>query len=312
MLEIHSSRDQGEWVLTICRKDKTLTYILDTLKTLENKIDRALSQGTSYADSATMYSYPSAISQMRQQAMSIMSESSDPMSVGALATSESRDPKSSSGTSSLSGASLPQTDLFPYRHEIEARKILAWPAVRSLMQNDLQQIPDWDGESDGGEKWLTKISMAVESPLPMDEPVKFVFDSGVTPASWDAQTFCLTPAMIDELCQAFFRSFHSMYPILDARDFYAVILPQAHSCSFDRNDRCSVLVLLVLALGAVAQEGVSGNSIVEESTGRNTGMRGGTPLRPPGLVFLNEARKRIGVMITEYDIILLQCFILFS
>jgi hypothetical protein len=259
-----------------------------------------------------IYSYLSAISQMGQQATSMMSDSSDPMSVGALGASENRETKASSGASSLSNASVQKTNIFLHRHEIEGRKIFAWPAVRTLFEGDVQLIPDWDGENDGGERWLTKVASVVETPLPTDEAVKFVFISGVTPAPWDPQIFCLTTRMIGELCRAYFRSFHPVYPILDARDFYAVILPQAYSCSFDRNDGCSILVLLVLALGAVGQEGVSGASILEESTGRNTGIRGGTLQRPPGLVFLNEARKRIGAMMTKYDIVLLQCFILIS
>jgi hypothetical protein len=121
-----------------------------------------------------IFSYPSAISQMGQQATCMMSDSSISISVGAQAASENRETKASSGASSLSSASVQKTDIFLYNQEIEGRKILAWPAISALFEGDVQQIPDWDGESDGGERWLTKVAKAVETPLPTDEAVDFV------------------------------------------------------------------------------------------------------------------------------------------
>jgi hypothetical protein len=200
----------------------------------------------------------------------------------------------------------------PYRHKIEARKLLAWPAVRTLLRGDLLQIPAWDGENDGGEKWLTRISTECESPLPTDEFLDFnsVSESPIQP--WDTGPIRLTKGIIEDLCEAYFRSFHAMYPILDRLHFYSDTLPEAYSSSFDQNDGCSTLVLLVLALGAVAQEGVSGKPILEDFTGRSTGIKGGTSQRPPGLAFWNEASRRLGGIISKYDLNMLQSFILLS
>lgn len=197
-------------------------------------------------------------------------------------------------------------------HLIEARKVIAWPAVNSLLQNELAQIPNWQGENGEGEKWLTRITKDFEGPLPMGEPLDLTFLNGGTPRVWDSQTVCLTKSMTEVLCQAYFNSFHATYPILDRNHFYSVTLPQAFGSSFEQYDRSSTIVLLVLALGSVAREGASGNLILQESTGRKTGVRGGTLHRAPGLEFLTEAKKRIGFVLSEYDVITLQCFILFS
>lgn len=281
------------------------------MKSLERKIDRGLSQGTFFPEKAPL-DYPT-LTQMRQQTLQLLSEGNDSATLGTQSTLGSKG-KGSPTPSLFSNQSSSKQSTLPlsFRNQVEARKLLSWPAIRNVLQNDLAQIPAWDAESDGGERWLLNISKACESPLPTEEPMEFVFDAGNAPHSWDPNTLVLTADIIEDLCQTYFRSFHSLFPILDAHHFYAVTLPQAYAASFHQFDGCSTLVLLVLALGAVAQEGVSGEPIVDESTGRSTGIRGGTAQRPPGLVFLNEARRRTGIMISAYDLTTLQCFILFS
>lgn len=215
-------------------------------------------------------------------------------------------------SSPFPAATAPNASPASHNHQIESRKLLAWPAVRSLLQDDLASVPNWSIEEEGGEKWLTRITKTYASPLPLDEPANLVFINGGSAALWDSRTIYLTKSIIEELCHAYFRCFYSMYPILDRGYFYEITLPQAYSCSFDPYDEASTKVLLVLTLGAVAQEGQHGNPIFEENTGRKTGIRGGTTERPPGLQFLNEARKRIGLTMAKYNINTLQCFILFS
>lgn len=250
---------------------------------------------------------------MRQQTLQLLSEANDSASLGTLSLQGSKGKDSPTPSLFSNLATSKQPALPPsYRNQIEARRLLSWPAVRKILQNDLAKIPTWNGEHDGGEKWLSKISQACENPLPSDEPMSFVFVVGNGPQSWEPNTVVLTTNTIEDLCQTYFRSFHCIFPILDAHHFYAVTLPQAYGASFHQYDGCSTLVLLVLALGAVAQEAASGDPIVEEATGRRTGIRGGTPHRTPGLIFLNEARRRMGIMIAAYDLIVLQCFILFS
>jgi hypothetical protein len=256
---------------------------------------------------------PNTPTHIPQQTLSLVSESNDPTSIRSLSTCASQG-KGSPFPSQFSNLISSKQHILPlsYRNQIEARKLLSWPAVRNILENDLTQIPAWDGESDGGERWLWKVSRAYESPLPADEPMNFIFVNGNTAPSWQPNTVVLTTNIVQDLCQTYFSSFHCLFPILDTHNFYAVTLPQAYATTFNQYDGCSTLVLLVLALGSVAQEGVSGSPIVDETTGRDTGVRGGTPQRPPGLVFFNEARRRVGIAISAYDVTMLQCLILFS
>ena len=125
------------------------------------------------------------------------------------------------------------------------------------------------------------------------------------------RSITLNKEYVESLCVAYFQSFHCIYPILDRHYFYAELLPQVCRQSFSEAYEGSALVLLVLALGSVAQEGATGSSLVDEA-GRETGIRGGTALRPPGLLFLNEAKRRLGVALTSWTLNNLQCCILFA
>lgn len=71
------------------------------------------------------------------------------------------------------------------------------------------------------------------------------------------------------------------------------------------------LFLLILALGSVAEEGYSSDPCIDEQ-GRDTGVRGGTLERPPGHVFLCEAKRRLGISSTVWNLGTLQCYILLA
>lgn len=297
--------------LTACRKDKTLVHILNTLTSLESKFDRLESQLKVYPPPPTWHNTPIGTQRHRQSTIQGLKRN-DTASIEPLLLPGNEESNLAATNWTFYPASPNTPSSVSYWHKIEARKLLAWPAVRTLLQDDLLQIPTWDEENDEGEKWLTRISNEWESPMPTDESLDFDFDSESPSQVWDTGPMRLTKDVIKSLCEAFFRSFHTIYPILDRRHFYSDTLSEAYSSSFDQNDGCAALVLLVLALGALAKEGVSGKPILEESTGRSTGIRGGTPQRPPGLAFWNEATRRLGGMISQYDLNMLQCFILLS
>jgi hypothetical protein len=276
------------------------------LRALESRFDRFEAQWKGFITPAAMQYSPVGM-HMPQQSIRENAVPSGPLSLP-----NTEESKLAAMNWNFSTASLQNPSSMPYNHRIEARKLLAWPAIQALLHDDLVQIPAWDSASEGGERWLTRISVESERPLPIDDPLDFKLLGGSPSYVWGSRSLCLTKTMIEDLCDTFFRSFHTIYPILDRRHFYSDTLPEAYSSSFDQNDGCAALVLLVLALGAVAKDGVSGNPILEESTGRSTGVRGGTPERPPGLAFMNEATRRLGGVITTYDLNMLQCFILLS
>jgi hypothetical protein len=103
-----------------------------------------------------------------------------------------------------------------------------------------------------------------------------------------------------QLATAYFDTFNLMYPFMDRQDFISDTLTKVHTEGFG-GDPDSVIALLVFALGELAIEGSRGDPI-EVYKGRPSGVRGGTAAKPPGLALFNEARKRIGFVLTDRDL----------
>jgi len=198
----------------------------------------------------------------------------------------------------------------PARQTTEVHKLLAWPAVQAFLERDGTDLSQWDGHSQGSENWLIEISAEFPN-LAVDRSVDILYREADVLDLERSRSITLNKEYVESLCAAYFRSFHCTYPILDPYYFYTTLLPQVCSQSFSEAHDGSALVLLVLALGSVAHEGVTGSPIVDEA-GRETGIRGGTVLRPPGLIFLTEAKRRLGVSFTFWNLNNLQCCILFA
>ncbi|KFY03937.1 hypothetical protein O988_01116 [Pseudogymnoascus sp. VKM F-3808] len=300
------------------KRDKTLVHVLNTLKNVEHKVDILVGATNSRSSSSPLASFsrpqyfksPFQIPQVVDRLEGMTGESSSD-SVSRLDTRTFPTPPVSTRAATVASADAPST--FPISHEnnIEARKLIMWPTIRSLLKDELVPTSLLDSINDGGEKWLTKISNEFTSELPVDEPASFAFVGSSISSDWDPTALHLTRETVEELSQAFFRSFHCMYPILDSHHYYTVTLAQAYQCSFAEHDLSSTLVFLVLALGSVAQLGISGDSI-QDDNGQPTGVRGGTPERPPGLAYLNEARRRLGFVMTRMNFTVLHCLILLS
>jgi len=78
-------------------------------------------------------------------------------------------------------------------------------------------------------------------------------------------------------------------------------LPKVHSEGFE-GDNDSVIALLIFALGEMSMEGAGGKPVSVSARGRSSGVRGGTPARPPGLSLFTEARRRIGFVLIECEL----------
>ena len=91
------------------------------------------------------------------------------------------------------------------------------------------------------------------------------------------------------MTDAYFRTFNTLYPVLDQLTFRAKTLEHLIASGFAYSNASSVLALLVLALGELALEGVAGNAI-STTSGMSSGVRGGTASHPPGLELCREAR----------------------
>ena len=154
-----------------------------------------------------------------------------------------------------------------------------------------------------------RISDGFIDALPRGEHVAFWSPSK---PEWNTGVKVITMGMIQEYTNYFFLSYHCLYPILDEDYFRSHTILTAANGGFDRGDQQTTLILLVMALGEVAKEGVSGKPLRDEHTGMQTGVRGGDRRNPPGLSFVNEAQQRIGTAMTSNDTTVLHCYILFS
>lgn len=196
----------------------------------------------------------------------------------------------------------------PQQNIGEVQRVLSWPAVEQLLQCELDELHLWDA-SLSPEVWLAKIADDFGHPLVLEGRIDIVCENTSSHSEMPRAVF-LDKRSIQELCGAFFASFHCLYPILDQSYFEHTLLPQIIGTSFSESDEASALVLLVLALGSVAQQGSVGLPVIETTDGRPMGVKGGSVDCPPGLVFLYEALRRMGVHLSACSLTMLQSYIL--
>jgi hypothetical protein len=268
------------------RKDKTLVEILDRLESLEGKIDRIPNHGP----------VPTGFGPPQPAPTSQPSFSTDVDEPGS--SSPPRPPQQPS----RSGIRRSQ----PYRHASAAHKMLAWPAIQQLLlQALLSNIADLQSLEQEGPGFIVRIQEGAPK-LALDESLQdrpFVaIQSQESRASGGARTIFprLTRDIMHQLATAYFDTFNFIYPFMDRQNFISDTLMKVHTEGFD-GDPDSVIALLVFALGELAIEGSRGKPI-EVYNGRPSGVRGGTASQPPGLALFNEARKRIGFVLTDCDL----------
>lgn len=274
----------------IARKDKTLVEILDRLKSLEGKVDR-IPTGGGRTPIPVGFGPP-------QPAPSSQPSFSNELDPGSYSTPNLR----SSQQPSPSG--LGRTPA--YRHASAAHKILTWPVVQQLL---LQALPTNVGDlktlEQDGSAFIVQIQKGVPL-LPLDEALQdrpFVgMQTQATRASGGARIIfpALTRDVMHRLATAYFDTFNFIYPFMDRQNFISDTLTKVYTEGFD-GDPDSVIALLIFALGELTIEGSRGDSI-SEGQGRKSGVRGGTAMRPPGLALFNEARKRMGFVLTDCEL----------
>ncbi|RDW73178.1 hypothetical protein BP6252_07085 [Coleophoma cylindrospora] len=301
--------------LSLCRKDNTLGLILDTLNSLNVKVDRVLhpasphSTGQNFATRSSLRLDPRLSS--ANETADFSSRPSGGHTEHQLFSLEIDDTLNSeiSYTPSDTSLGIPSFQV-PQRQTTEVHKLLQWPAVQNLLQSEGVDVSRWQGDSKGTEGWLIEVTKAFGYGLPLDRPIDILYADG---AELDLDTegsITLNKEYVEGLCEAYFQSFHCMYPILDRKLFYVETLPRVLRQSFSEAQEGSSLVLLVLALGSITEGSLTSTPILD--SGRDTGIRGGTPERPPGLVFLNEAKRRFGISLTNWSLVNLETCILCS
>lgn len=213
------------------------------------------------------------------------------------------------GSTSTPSPRMKAVDASTQQTMFEVDRLLAWPAIQALLQCDSINLSQYDGNLRDTEKWLLDISYDFDAFLPLDPPVDIHYADSAMLSLQSGQAMTLNRGYVETICSIYFKTFHCTYPILDRSQFFSKLLPQVCSESFGEANPGSALVLLVIALGALAQEGATGVPLIDE-TGRRTGIKGGSVDRPPGLVFLNEAKRRLVVSLTEWSLDSLLCYML--
>lgn len=302
-------------------------HILNSLLGVEEKLDRIYeAQQSLPAASAPSYILPpTSISRLSLPPYQLLGgigtkphvqldssyNSMSPQPVPAHGSVASTMGNSTSGLTPLtlpSGGSTPQSQQ-ENRYHISARKLLTWPAIRQMLSEYNVEPQIMNDQWQPVEKWLKDISAGFTDDLSSGKPVRFVTGSQ---SYWDSDWIVVTLTMVDNYTSLFFSSFHTIYPILDEDYLRTHTIPIAIHGKFNQFDQNTTLILLVMALGEVAQQSVTGGPLMDHSTNRPTGVRGGSKAHPPGLSFVMEARSRIGQGMTHMDITVLHCYILFS
>lgn len=103
---------------------------------------------------------------------------------------------------------------------------------------------------------------------------------------------------VQPLSKGYFDTFNLLYPIVDEQWFMSHTIGDIMNGV--ENTPASALSFLVLALGEVALS--SSGAPISQLDGRASGIKGGTASQPPGLGFFNEARKRLGLFLTDVSV----------
>ncbi|TVY40986.1 hypothetical protein LOCC1_G003568 [Lachnellula occidentalis] len=276
------------------KKDKTLVEILDRLKSLEGKVDRIplrapVPQGFGPPQPSPS-SQPSSGNETTESTQYASSVKQPPYQQNPLLSEGDRE----------------------YTYASAAHKMLTWPAFSQLL---LQTVPSTVGDLNSlrhqGSAFIVRMQKGTPN-LPLDEGLPDrPFVGMQTPATRAAggvrTTFPgLTRDTMFRLATAYFDSFNLMYPFMDRQNFISDTLTKVQTEGFD-GDTDSVVALMVFALGELALEGSQGKSIERHGT-RASGVKGGTDKRPPGLALFNEARKRMGFILTDCNLENVQVF----
>ncbi|KAI1807632.1 hypothetical protein F4811DRAFT_446564 [Daldinia bambusicola] len=196
-------------------------------------------------------------------------------------------------------------------------RMLSWPFLQQVLENKVPSLDLTSLEKDGaamllglqgriaslptniyGSPHLGSEGASMSLQVPSGSQVEGLQTSGLS-INWET---------MQRLTKSYFDTFNLIYPIMDRQVFLSEALPAIASRGFDESSS-STLTCLVFALGEVAISAVQGAPLATHK-GRPSGLRGGTVERPPGLLFFNEARKRMGFNLTECSLENVQIFAL--
>lgn len=273
------------------KKDKTLVEILERIKTLEDKIDNLASQGLTSPAPLPVFGGP-----LVQTPASILGGSSASGSSSAFLPTPLADVSSISGNATL------------YKYASSVRALLAWPVLQELLKSVSSGTLGFDPASTS-EKDGVSIFLAAPQSIPLAPPGStFGRHPSLDPPALGSPS-AVPPVLnslgwetVQTLTKAFFDTFNLLHPIVDRHAFVSITLPAIMANGLVLDDSVqSTLACLIFALGQVA---------VDAYNDPSRGISGGNTAQPPGLVFFNEARRRMGFNLTECSLENVQIFVL--
>lgn len=270
-----------------------MVHILDTLTRLENKFDNlSLSAGASTPETTG---------------------SGPRTSVVHTPGSTERLYRTDNQITAGGGPRFPP-ELQPERsHLTVPHKIILWPSIYiHLINSEISAASDLQYVLQEGTPWLIRQEMA-------NDKCKLPTNVGLEayPLNTRAQDpprvgfRGMTMQRMQEYCDGYFNTFNVLAPILNRDTFLSESMSVVSQHGFVEGDQQSVLVLLVLALGQLAIEGVFERP-VSMVNGTPSGLRGGTIDQPPGIEIFNEARRRLGFVSTKMTLESVQIHLLLA
>ena len=186
------------------------------------------------------------------------------------------------------------------RHVTAAHKVVLWPCIARLLYESSSDVArDIQYIKQDGTPWFHKLELVKHAHgLPVESYMSSTPASSASPGQNPTRPGrvhfpSLTSDIAKRYTLQYFDTFNVLYPILDKDDFWNDHLRQVMQIGFGDHDGSSVLCLLVLALGKVAEDVQSGEPM-SYIQGQPSGFHGDHRGNPPGLEIFNEARKRLG------------------
>jgi hypothetical protein len=204
-------------------------------------------------------------------------------------------------------------------HVTHAHSVWLWPATQDLLK---ESSPTAMSDLQYSEiRWLMRRQ---RPPWAASHSCRPEIETRASPdRGLVTMWFGLSYAQIVDLCNLYFNTFNFLYPFLDRGVFFSSTLPGALALTPpsppgfpppgfpqqgsqsppsppsppQKTEEKTTVLLLVLALAHVAQEGSFG-----EAVPGTTGVRGGTKERPPGVEWFDAARRRLGFTATGYGL----------
>lgn len=197
------------------------------------------------------------------------------------------------------------------------QKVLLWPAVHELLgsvSSDMQSrvsVLKEHGMNFFARRQLEKHPKPLETSFSHPNPqVASNSDiAGIAPLPTLAS---LTLKDAHRAVDMYFGTFNIIFPIVDDRLSLTASMENAFATRFEDTGPETIKILLVIALGVVAQEGILGRPISDKNIMKHyiSGIRGGSAEDPPGKEIFHQALVRLGPFMQHTFLDNIQCQLL--